>query len=233
MENAKIKNCTPQEYDGIKFKSTLEARLYKTLKELNIDVKYEPKTITLNARQRATVPFYNRTKRGGFKLDTRPLNAITYTPDFWFTYNNVEVIIEAKGMENDVFPLKRNLFRKWLELYTYKAEKPAMYFEVRTKTELLKALKIVEAETPFITKLRHRLSYLPSEDYSKGASLLEERDFTGLEHLIIKVIKRLQRAANNNLSNNEHIDWETNKLAITNLELFLYNIRHRHESETK
>lgn len=65
---------------------------------------------------------------------------ITYTPDFNFKLNGIYVIMEAKGKENDVYPIKRNLFRKQLELLDY----PVMFFEVHSKKEALEAIKIVK-----------------------------------------------------------------------------------------
>ena len=66
---------------------------------------------------------------------------ITYTPDFIILYNGTMFIIEAKGIENDTFPLKKKLFRRLLE----SMEMPCVYFEVRTKRELLEAIKIIKS----------------------------------------------------------------------------------------
>lgn len=142
MENKKIKNANPKEYDGIKFKSILEVSIYKTLVEKGIVVNYEGMTFEVSPKVIPTIPFYNRTPKQGFHQIKGSIKAITYTPDFTFTRNNLLVIIEAKGFENDVFPVKRNLFRKYLE--TLKI--PCIYFEVRTKKELLEALKIIDNE---------------------------------------------------------------------------------------
>ena len=37
---------------------------------------------------------------------------IRYTPDFYFRYGKLDVYIEAKGIENDVFYIKKKLFIK-------------------------------------------------------------------------------------------------------------------------
>ena len=39
--NSKVRNATPNEYDGIKFRSKLETYTYKKLKEANIMADYE------------------------------------------------------------------------------------------------------------------------------------------------------------------------------------------------
>lgn len=44
--NQKVKNATPNVYDGIKFKSILETYVYKQLKAHNLKAEYEP--INLN-----------------------------------------------------------------------------------------------------------------------------------------------------------------------------------------
>ena len=41
MENKKIKNATPREYDGIHFKSLLEVSIYKHLIAAGFHPKYE------------------------------------------------------------------------------------------------------------------------------------------------------------------------------------------------
>lgn len=137
--NKKILNAQPTEYKGIKFKSRLEVLVYKTLLDNGITPKYEKETFVLSPKMRSKVPFYNRTKVKGFHIMSQVIPKITYTPDFTFTYKDVYVIIEAKGKENDVFPFKRNLFRKLLDSYKGKV----IYFEVRSKKELLSALNFL------------------------------------------------------------------------------------------
>lgn len=89
--NQKIKNATPNEYDGIKFKSKLETYVYKQLKAHNLFVEYEPIKFIL-------IP--------SFTFCGKKIRAMTYTPDF--VGNNF--IIEAKGKPNDVFPYKWKWF---------------------------------------------------------------------------------------------------------------------------
>ena len=40
--NQKVKNATPNIYDGIEFKSKLETYVYKQLKAHNLKAEYEP-----------------------------------------------------------------------------------------------------------------------------------------------------------------------------------------------
>lgn len=140
-ENKKIKNASPLEYDGISFKSKLEKMAYQTLKENNFPVEYEPKKFVIWEGFKPTIPFYNKDKSTRMlKQDNKKLINVSYTPDFVFMYNNHLIIIEAKGMENDLFPLKKKMFRKWLEEY----EPKSIYFEIYTKKQLLQAIDIIK-----------------------------------------------------------------------------------------
>lgn len=140
-ENKKIKNARESVFNGITFKSKLEESFYKTLKAANLDPDYELMKFILIDGFRPTVPFYNRSKSKVFKLDMSKVRDITYTPDFTLLYNDTLFIIEAKGIENDTYPLKKKLFRRLLE----SMKVPCVYFEVHTKRELLEVIKIIKS----------------------------------------------------------------------------------------
>ena len=143
-ENKKIKNASPLEYDNITFKSKLEKMVYQTLKENSFPVKYEPQKFIIWEGFRPSVPFYDKDKNTRMlKLDSKKVINITYTPDFVFTYNNHLIIIEVKGIENDIFPLKKKMFRKWLE----ENHPNSIYFEIYTKRQLLQAIDIIKQLT--------------------------------------------------------------------------------------
>lgn len=188
-KNRKIKNARKVSLGGTQFKSLLEKTIYNTLTEQGISPDYEGVTYTLSNSLKPTKPFYVRTKVQGFHFEMRPLSKITYTPDFTFTLNGIFVIIEAKGYENDVFPLKRNLFRKYLE----SVGKPVMYFEIKTKKELLQALDIVKMETKELTGIRSLIPKLPDKEYPAAVKLLADRDFKGLEELVNKTILKIEK----------------------------------------
>ena len=140
-ENKKILNASKNTVDGIQFKSRLEAMIYKTLKDKGIDVKYEPKRFVVWEGYRPTVPFYDKDKNTALlKLNNKKIIDITYTPDFIFKYNDIIVVMEAKGIENDVFYIKKKLFRKLLE----SSKNTVLYFEVYSKKQLMQALEIIE-----------------------------------------------------------------------------------------
>ena len=137
----KIKNATPLEYRGIKFKSKLEMVSYVTLKEAGLPVKYEPRKFILWEGFRPTVPFYDRDKvTRTLKLEKKKLLPITYTPDFVFNWKGHMIVIEAKGLENEVFPIKKKMFRAWLE----ENEPDSLYFEIFSKRQLLQAIDIIK-----------------------------------------------------------------------------------------
>ena len=140
-ENKKIKNARESVFNGITFKSKLEESFYKTLKAANLDPDYELMKFILIDGFRPTVPFYNRSKSKVFRLDMSKVRDITYTPDFTLLYNDILFIIEAKGIENDTYPLKKKLFRRLLE----SMKVPCVYFEVHTKRELLEVIKIIKS----------------------------------------------------------------------------------------
>lgn len=127
----------------------LEVMTYKYLVSQGITPEYETKAFLLWEGFVPHIPFYtkNSFKRKNCHIevlsnftvkDDRPLAGITYTPDFYFEYNGYKIIIECKGMENDVFPYKFKMFRKCLEelsdSHTYQV------WEIFTKKQLEECL---------------------------------------------------------------------------------------------
>lgn len=134
--NKKIKNATSAEYDGIKFKSKLEVTIYKTLKEKGLNPLYECNKFILQEGFRPLKPYYlkgvcPKTANGYAKIIQ-----ITYTPDFTVEYKDKILFIEAKGKQNDSYPIKRKLFLKHLEFISN-----AYFMEVYSKKDLLESIK--------------------------------------------------------------------------------------------
>lgn len=63
----KVRNATPNIYDGIKFRSKLETYTYKKLKEAGIDAEYESTHFELIPK---------------FEYNGEKVRAMTYLPDF-------------------------------------------------------------------------------------------------------------------------------------------------------
>lgn len=157
--NKKIRNATVCKSNSITFKSQLEKSIYNTLLQEGFEPKYEPITFTLWDSFTPLTPYYDREtdkqkeKRLKEGKNTCPSKMLTlkaskvvgirYTPDFYFKYKDLNVYIEAKGMENDVFYIKKKMFIKYLDkLFTENKEK-SIYFEVYTKKQLLQAIEII------------------------------------------------------------------------------------------
>lgn len=140
--NKKIKNATHLTYDNIRFKSKTEVKFYKTLLQFGFKPMYEFVTYILWEGFKPTVPYYTKGKDKDLHLIDKKMINITYTPDFVFLAPNKKttVIIEVKGFANDVFPIKRKLFRGYLE----KHNKDCVYFEIYTLKQLLQAIDIIK-----------------------------------------------------------------------------------------
>lgn len=159
--NKKIRNATSAKVKGITFKSQTEKMVYRTLVDNNIEPEYEKHTFTLWDGFTPITPFYDQeTDRQQEKrnqaeesekktskilvLKTDKVVGIRYTPDFHFKKDNIDIWIEVKGIENDVFYIKKKMFRKFLD-DRFEAEGiRSMFFEIYTKRQLLQALKIID-----------------------------------------------------------------------------------------
>ena len=96
-------NSHPTEVDGIKFDSIRESQRYKELKLLEAageisHLELQPKVILQDK----------------FKHKGKMIRAITYKADFaYFDERNKKSVIEdVKGMETDVFKIKKKMFLK-------------------------------------------------------------------------------------------------------------------------
>lgn len=188
--NKKILNASPNEYNSIKFKSQAETRIYKAIRSFGIEPDYEKYTFVLSPKVRPTVVFYNRTKGRGFHQITEPIAKVTYTPDFTFTFNDIFVIIEVKGIENDTYPIKKNLFRKFLETFP----KPVMYFEIRNRKELAEAMEIIKKECSEVQQIRKLIPNLQDKDITIANRYLANRDWDSLQSLVESTISKVKKS---------------------------------------
>ncbi len=160
-KNKKIRNATSAKIKGITFKSQTEKTIYRTLVENGINPEYEKYTFTLWNGFNPITPFYDQEtdkqqeKRNSEEdserktpkilvLKESPIVGIRYTPDFHFVKDGVDIWIEVKGIENDVFYIKKKMFRKYLDDQFIKDGKRAMFFEIYTKRQMLQALQIID-----------------------------------------------------------------------------------------
>lgn len=159
MANKKIRNATQSSSKGITFKSQLEKSIYNTLLQQGFTSQYEPITFTLWNGFSPITPYYDKEtdkqnqKRAellGKKVPKMLVKkegkiiGIRYKPDFYFNYNGLDVYIEAKGIENDVFYIKKKMFIKYLDDVLINTGRRSIYFEVYTKGQLLQAIEIIK-----------------------------------------------------------------------------------------
>lgn len=145
MINKKIKNATSTEFNGIKFKSKSEVMVYKTLLQEGFKPNYEPTKYIIWEGFKPSVLTYKPDKSGELVIQNKKLIDITYTPDFLFVApdNKTLVILEVKGFCNDLYPVKEKMFRKFLEELSENYNQPVIFFQIKTKKQLLQAIKII------------------------------------------------------------------------------------------
>lgn len=131
--NRRVVNATPFTYDGINFRSKTEVMVYKTLIENGFSPMYERETFHYWKGLKPTVPFYDLGGDRHLHLNMKKLVGSKYTPDFTFWSGGIKIIIEVKGYANDIYPLKKKLFRAYLETIGY----PVIFAEIHTKRQLL------------------------------------------------------------------------------------------------
>ncbi len=145
--NKKVKNAVNKEYNGLKFKSLLEVTTYKELLQEGFNVLYEPETFILWKGFKPTIPFYDKDKQTKMlKRNDKKIIDIKYTPDFMFVYKGLTIFMETKGIENDVFYIKKKLFREYLE--KERQHNPGfrpLYFEIYNKRQLIQAINIIKS----------------------------------------------------------------------------------------
>lgn len=165
MENKKIKGATQEVCNNIKFKSKIEASVYKHLLQAGFNPVYEGMTFTLWGGFKPTVPYYTMSGKHN-KLNNTKLRDITYTPDFTFMYENKLIIIEVKGFTNDVFPYKFKMFRKILEEKPYANN--TLVFEIFSIKQLKECVKIIKEYDP--DRKNTESDFIPSEEGPSDSS---------------------------------------------------------------
>jgi len=126
---------------GVELKSILEGNIYKYMVDNGFNIQYEPQSFLLWKGGPTHTPFYNA-KKGDLKCFKSDLEDITYKPDFIFTHNGRIVFVEAKGIENDGFPIRKKLFRRQLDESFNPGE--ALFFEIHSMKHLKNMLEILE-----------------------------------------------------------------------------------------
>ena len=141
MENKKIKNAKSSTYQGIKFRSKSEERMYKKLLSLGFSPLYEPDTFTLfHGFRPEKIYFYEGIPQIIKSGESKVLEDWKYTPDFRLDFGEDKMYIEVKGFPNDLWTYKRKLFLKLLESY-----ERCYFFVVKTIRGLMKSLEAMKS----------------------------------------------------------------------------------------
>ena len=150
VENVKVINATPCTYNGIDFKSKLEMNIYKAIENEGYAPLYEPITFTIWNGFKPRIPFYKKNKSSRkMALENTKIRDITYTPDIIFYAGTKMILVEVKpDYENDVFPYKKKLFRRFLEdqFEGVSDEHMPIYVQVGTIKHLKDFIKILKEE---------------------------------------------------------------------------------------
>ena len=159
VTNKKIRNAVTCKTNDITFKSQLEKSVYNTLQQSGFNPQYEPETHILWDGFTPITPFYDKESDTQYKkrvnsgnknkskilvLKTGKITGIRYTPDFYFKYKKLDVYIETKGFENDVFYIKKKMFRYFLDQKFNSTGQHSIFFEIYTKKQLLQAIQIIK-----------------------------------------------------------------------------------------
>ena len=120
-ENPKVKNAKKVIYDGIEFKSGLEAYCYKEGTTRGYKLEYESSRTILHESDIYDSYIYApistskfKDKRSNLQIISRG-TSITYTPDFTTTITSVSgikyfIVIECKGLKTSTYNIKKNLY---------------------------------------------------------------------------------------------------------------------------
>lgn len=179
--NRKIRNATVCKTGNLTFKSQLEKSVFNTLQQSGFNPQYEPETHVLWDGFMPVTPFYDKesdtqqkkrleegsTSKSKILVEkTGKITGIRYTPDFYFRYGELDVYIETKGFENDVFYIKKKMFRHYLDKKFNLTGQHSIFFEIYTKKHLLQAIQIIK-------------DYAESIGKDKGADTVSSRKRCG------------------------------------------------------
>ena len=139
-QNKKIINATETEYNGVKFKSKLEAKAYSLFLEHGLPCKYEGTKVELLEGFYPSTPYYKRGKSEfNLTLHKEKIRAWDYLPDFIIELNGWIFYVEIKGYQNDVSPYKTKMFLHQLEQQDH-----IVFFMVKTVREIKECINLIK-----------------------------------------------------------------------------------------
>lgn len=139
---------------GIQFASLLEVYCYEQLKlsEYADKFKYTPFSIdAIDEKKINLISLHPRKKSSKWKKGDpimkvrkgETLQSISYTPDFIVELDNHRVIIETKGYANDAFPIRKKLFKVYLDEQNKTSDKQWVYCEPSSHTEIKETIEFL------------------------------------------------------------------------------------------
>ena len=150
MENKKIRNAQMFTYNGIQFKSKLEAKAYELLTQAGFKPKYEPETFHVWIGKKFSVPCYDQHKDRKLKKTVWGLNSykpidLKYTPDFIFHIKDSfgvtkMIVVETKGFAAEKYPYQKKLFRSYLE----ENYPNSVFFEIHNQKQIKTAIEVIK-----------------------------------------------------------------------------------------
>lgn len=161
-----IVGVEPKEYNGKKYRSTLEARTAEILDTLGLSWEYETKKLILQEGFRC-------------KYQKDKVRSIEYIPDFIVG----NIMIETKGFETPDWKIKKKL------LYRYLSEKEpdALFYMIKSTKQLIEILDSHWKELGFCIQVRDKKGNI-----SQYGSILEAMQSLKLENkYITPIIKSL------------------------------------------
>lgn len=193
MSKERIVNVKPTEYNGVNYRSTLEANTAKVLDCLGIPFSYEARRITL------LESFYS-----SFQKDK--VRAVTYTPDFIIG----NIMLECKGFETPEWKIKR----KYVYKYLAENEPDILFCQIYDSGRGL-----LEALDPHWTSLGYEVEV--SSLKSKGETRTYDSVTQAFDDLGIRARNaygKVLKCMTGRNSSAYHYEWKLNKIDNDNTE---------------
>ena len=120
--NRKIMGATKVEYNGIKFDSQLELAMYQLLADHKVPFEFKRRFEIVS----------------GFRYRGKKIQAITWTPDYYF--EGIDLIVDTKGFPSETFSIKLKLFKKSM----FDSGRNVDVWSVRKKADLITCVLLIK-----------------------------------------------------------------------------------------
>lgn len=208
QKNKKVKNVQEVIYEGISFKSKLEANCYKLFKEAGIVLEYEKVGFTFfdsfNLKKGVRYDLFKSKRKTTFGFNNRVVDKLSYTPDFYTIYDGVHVFIETKGKANDAYPIKKRLLLYTLE--NNEAFGKYIFLEPHNIKQIEESINIIKTMT-LVDKIYGNLKFISkSKDRKLAGKFIKDRKFIDLYDLVSACIQEEEIKLRNSKDKTSLID---------------------------